>query len=53
MKAYKKPDIEFRRRLKNGGYVIYGHIYWKPFIVVLFSKVLIGRKHLNVDKSNK
>lgn len=43
--AIRRPDIEFRRKLKDGSFVSYGHIYFKPFIVFLFGKVIIGKKH--------
>jgi hypothetical protein len=45
MKA-KKPDIEFRRQIKVGTYRTYGHIYFRPLVVHLFGKTIIGGKHL-------
>lgn len=41
----RKPDIEIRRRIGPGAYRSYAHIYWRPFIVWAFGKVLVGRKH--------
>lgn len=51
-RAYRKPDIEFRRKWYGGtygthiGYRTYGHIYWRPLIIVVLGRVLLGRKHL-------
>ncbi len=42
----RKPDIEFIRKIKGGYCRSYGHIYFKPFIVNLFGKTIIGKKHL-------
>ena len=52
--AMRKPDIEFVIK-KKGFCRSYGHIYFKPFIVNLFGKTIIGKKHLQeeVDKSFK
>jgi len=36
----RRPDIEIKRKLKNGSIRSYGHLYWKPFIVAIF---LFGR----------
>jgi len=51
----RKPDIEFKRKIGVGCYVSYGHIYFNPFIVHLFGKTIIGKKHLQekIDKSFK
>lgn len=43
--AVKRPDIEFTRRLKDGSCRSYGHIYFKPFVVYLFGKIIIGKKY--------
>ena len=48
----RRPDIEFIRR-KNGMCRSYGHIYFKPFIVHLFGKTLIGKKHLSIQSKGK
>ena len=48
--AARKPDIEFLRKMKGGWTRSYGHIYFKPFIVHLFGKTIIGKKHL--EKGN-
>ena len=34
--AVKTPDIEITRKLKDGSIRIYGHLYWKPFLVAVF-----------------
>jgi hypothetical protein len=46
MEAMRKPDVEFRRKIGSAAYRTYGHIYWRPLIVVVLGKVLIGRRHL-------
>lgn len=43
--AMRKPDIEFKREIRPGTFRVYGHIYWRPFIVHLFGRVLVGRRH--------
>jgi hypothetical protein len=45
-RSYRRPDIEFRRLIGAATYRTYGHIYWRPLIVVALGHVLIGRKHL-------
>jgi hypothetical protein len=42
----RKPNIEIRRKVGSGYYRTYGHLYWRPFIVVAFGRVLVGRKRL-------
>lgn len=42
----RKPDVEFRREIRAGCYRAYGHIYWRPLIVHLFGRTIIGKKHL-------
>jgi hypothetical protein len=42
----RKPDIEFRRRIGSGAYRTYGHIYWRPLMLVVLGRVLLGRKRL-------
>ncbi len=44
--AAKKPDVEFRRKVGSGAYRTYGHIYWRPFIVHILGRTIIGKKHL-------
>jgi len=51
--AHRTPDIEFRRKLGVGHYKTYGHLYWKPFIVAIFGRVIIGKKHLVMKGGNK
>ncbi len=46
MNAARVPDIEFKREIKPGMFRVYGHIYWKPFIVHILGKTIIGKKHL-------
>lgn len=41
----RRPNIEFTRKLGTGYYKSYGHIYFKPLIVVLFGKVIVGNKY--------
>jgi hypothetical protein len=41
-----KPDIEFKRKIAPGTYRTYGHIYWRPFVVHLFGRTIIGKRHL-------
>jgi hypothetical protein len=53
MIAVRKPDIEFTRQIEPGHYISYGHIYFKPLIVHLFGKTIIGKKHLKVHPSTK
>jgi hypothetical protein len=36
----KKPDIEIRRKFKNGMFRTYVVIYWKPFSLWAFGKKL-------------
>lgn len=43
--AMRRPDIEFTKT-KDGRCHSYGHIYFKPFIVHLLGKTIIGKKHL-------
>lgn len=50
--AYRKPDIEFGRKIGVGYYRTYGHIYFKPLIVHLFGKTIIGKKHLGQPTKN-
>lgn len=42
----RKPDVEFKRQIAPGTYRVYGHIYWKPFIVHVRGRTIIGKKHL-------
>lgn len=46
MNAKRKPDIEFTRKLGVGHYKSYGHIYWRPLIVHILGKTIIGKKRL-------
>ena len=41
----KRPDVEFKREISPGTFRVYGHIYWRPLIVHLLGRTLIGRKH--------
>ena len=41
MLAARRPDIEFKRKLKDGSYRSYGHIYFKPLVVFLFGRMII------------
>lgn len=42
----RHPDIEIKRQIKTGYYRVYGHLYWRPFIVVVLGHVIIGRRRL-------
>ncbi len=42
----RKPDLEIRRKIGPGAYRTYGHLYWRPLIIVIGGRVLIGRKRL-------
>jgi hypothetical protein len=54
MVAVRKPDVEFRRRVEapqgppgnRNAWRSYGHIYWRPLIVVALGRTLIGRRAL-------
>jgi hypothetical protein len=46
MNEARKPDIEFSRKMKGGWVKSYGHIYFKPLIVHLFGKTIIGKSNL-------
>ena len=45
--AAQTPDIEFNRKQKDGSVRSYGHIYWRPFIVHILGRTIIGKKHLS------
>jgi hypothetical protein len=46
MIAANRPDVEFRREISPGCYRTYGHIYWRPLVVHLFGRTVIGRRRL-------
>lgn len=50
-RAYRRPDIEFKRHIGTGTYRTYGHIYWRPFIVHVLGHTIVGRRHLRASVS--
>jgi len=45
MEQARRPDIEITRKMKNGWTRSYGHLYWKPFLLMinLFNRTLLIR----------
>lgn len=44
--AVNPPDWEIKRKLGPGCFRTYAHGYWRPLIVVLLGRVVIGRRTL-------
>jgi len=44
--AAQRPDVEFTRRGPNGSTISYGHIYWRPLIVHVYGRTIIGKRRL-------
>jgi hypothetical protein len=51
MSGARKPDIEFRREIRSGTYRTYGHVYWRPLIVHVLGRTLIGKRHLREEQA--
>lgn len=43
----QRPDVEFTRYDKRTGLTTsYGHVYWRPLIVHVLGRTIIGKRHL-------
>lgn len=48
--AARKPDIEIKRYHRKGRYrgatTSYAHLYWRPLIVHVLGRTIVGKRHL-------